>query len=157
MLDIDPRTRGGARESDMTTASTPQGGVVLPLSDLRRRLAFAVILAAAFGTCLVFTVIPPILPELAKQFGGGRSGELSAQMALTMPSLGWLIGGAVSGWLVSRLGLRVVIVASMLGLGLFGGLGGVISDLFAFGASRFALGFACAFLITGSATLLANI
>jgi MFS family permease len=141
----------------MSSSSAPQGGVVLPLSDLRRRLAFALILAAAFGASLVFSVIPPVLPALARHFGGGRAGELSAQFALTMPSLGWLIGGAASGWVVSRLGLRPVIVAAILGLGLFGALGGIIADVKLFAAARFALGFSTAFLITACATLLANI
>ena len=134
-----------------------QGGVVLPLSDVRRRLAFALILVIAFGSSLVFSVPPPVLQAIAKQFGGGHAGEFNAQFGSTAPSLGWLIGGVLSGWVLARLGRRPVIIAAIIGLGLFGSIGAVLPSPAAFIASRLALGFSVAFGITACVTLLADI
>src|SRR5258708_7795349 len=104
----------GVEEAWMDSAEALSGEVLLPLSPAHRRLAFAAVLAAAVGACLVYTVLPPVLPALALQFGGGRQGELGAQMAMTSPSLGWLIGGGFSGWGVKRFGTRRTSIAAIL-------------------------------------------
>jgi MFS family permease len=127
------------------------------LSDIRRRFAFSVVLAASVGASLVFSVLPPILPALARHFGGGKAGELSAQFAMTMPSLGWLIGGAISGWVLARAGVRWMIIVSMGALGLLGAIGGMASDITTFLATRLGLGFAGAFMFTACITLLTHL
>lgn len=132
-------------------------GALRPLSDIRRRMALAVILAAAFGASLVFSVLPPILPALDHHFGGGKAGELSAQFAMTLPSLGWLFGGAISGWVLARTGVRRMIIVSLGALGLIGALGGLAPDVTTFLATRLAIGFAGAFMYTACITLLIDI
>lgn len=134
-----------------------QGDGFQPLSKARRGFAFGVVLTSAFGACLVFSLLPPILPALARHFGGGRTGELSAQFAMTMPSLGWLIGGAISGWVLARTGVRWMIIVSMGALGLLGAIGGLAPDVGSFLATRLVLGFAGAFMVTACVTLLTNV
>lgn len=139
------------------SSSSPPDGAAYVLSDFRRRLAFSLVLAATFGAALVFAILPPILPSLAEHFGGGRGGEVSAQLGLTMPSLGWLVGGGLSGWAIGRLGMRATMIAAILMVGVAGAAAGVLPDVISFAASRFALGFAGAFMITGAITLLSDI
>jgi MFS family permease len=140
----------------MSSPSAPDG-VVQPLSDFRRRLAFSLVLVATMAASLVFSILPPILPALAAHFGGGRTGELSAQLGLAMPSLGWLIGGGISGWIVGRAGMRPTIVGAMILLGVSGVAAAFLPDVLSFAISRLVLGFAGAFMITVAITLLADI
>lgn len=140
----------------MSSLSAPDGAQQ-PLSDFRRRLAFSLVLAVTAGASLIFTVLPPILPALAAHFGGGRAGELSAQLGLAMPSLGWLIGGGLSGWIVGRAGMRPTIVASILLIGVSGVAAAFVPDVVSFAVSRFVVGFAAAFMVTVAITILADI
>jgi MFS family permease len=138
-------------------SSSPAVGAAEPLSDFRRRLAFSLVLASTAGAALIFALLPPILPALAAHFGGGRTGELSAQLGLTMPSLGWLFGGGLSGWVIGRLGMRGTMIAAIAAMGLAGIAPAFLSDVVSFAVSRFALGFGGAFMITAAITLLAGI
>jgi len=140
----------------MSSPSTPSVGAP-PLSNFRRRISFALVLAVTVGASLVFSLLPPLLPALALHFGGGREGEMSAQLALSMPSLGWLFGGAVSGFVLGRVGMRPTVIGAILAVGAIGAAAGLLSDVVAFAAARFALGFAGSFMLTGAYTILADI
>jgi MFS family permease len=135
----------------------PPGGVVQPLSDFRRRLAFSLVLAITFGAALIFTVIPPLLPALAEHFGGGEAGELSAQLGLMMPSLGWLFGGALAGLVLPRVGMRNMIVGGVVLVGISGAAGALMATPVAFAVTRFVAGLAGSFMVTAVVVLLANI
>lgn len=140
----------------MSSIPTP-GGVVQPLSDFRRRLAFSLVLAITFGASLIFTVLPPLLPALAEHFGGGEAGELSAQLGLLMPSLGWLFGAALAGVLLPRIGTRNMIIGGVLGVGIAGAAGALTATPVTFAITRFVVGVAGSFMVTAVVVLLANI
>ena len=95
----------------MSASSLPMDGVVQPLSVSRRRLAFSLVLAVTLVASMIFTVLPPILPALAEHFGGGQKGEFAAQLGLMTPSIGWLLGAAVVGWVMPRVGIRATVGA----------------------------------------------
>lgn len=130
---------------------------LISLSVGRRRLALAVALTAAVGGTLIFAVMPPLLPAMATDFGGGSQGELSAQMALTMPSFGWLLCSGLSGFMLARLGIRMSIIVSLAAVGLFGTLAAWMTGIFGLAATRFATGFAAALMTTACMSLLAAI
>jgi MFS family permease len=83
-------------------------------------IAFA---GAFLGT--VFTTVAPVLPLIAAHYGGGHDGAFVAEWLLTMPSIGIMVGGPTSGWLVERFGARTVLLACF---GVFGVAG--LSGLF---------------------------
>lgn len=130
---------------------------LIPLSARRRKLAFSVALSAAVGGTLIFAVMPPLLPAMAVDFGGGSQGELSAQMALTMPSFGWLLGSGLSGFLLARFGMRLSILLSLAAIGLFGSWAAWMTGIAGLAATRFAAGCAAALLTTACMSLLATI
>ncbi len=74
---------------------------------------------------LIFTVLGPVLPAVAGHFGGER---LTAQMIMTMPSLGIMVGGPIGGWLVERHGVRRVILWMLVAYALSGCAGFVLDD-----------------------------
>jgi MFS family permease len=126
-------------------------------SALRRRLAFAVILSSAFGTSLVYSVVQPILPVLAAQFGGGEAGEHFAQLAATTPAIGMLTGGLIGGWLIALVGKRPVILAAIAAMGILGVAEAFLVDPKVFLADRIALGLGASLMATACVTLLGDL
>jgi len=55
---------------------------IIPLNARRRKLAFPVVLPAAVGDTLIFAVMPPLLPAMAVDFGGGLSGFLLVRFGM---------------------------------------------------------------------------
>jgi MFS family permease len=137
--------------------ATIDGGVQAPAKpDARgatmRRLAFTVILASAFAASMIYSVVQPVVPMLAAQFG-----ERMAQMAITVPAIGMLLGGLVGGWVMAAVGKRPLILVSIVALGVLGSAGGLLQSPLAFFASRMALGVAAVFFSTACITLLAEL
>jgi MFS family permease len=127
-----------------------------PPSPLRRRLTFIVVLSSALAASLIFSVIHPIMPMLARHFGG-RDGIQSAQMAIIMPNVGLLAAGALSGWILAQFGTRQVILVTLAGFGAAGVYSGLSPDAFGFFSSRLVLGACSALLSTACVTLLAEL
>jgi MFS family permease len=126
-------------------------------SALRRRMAFIVILSSAFLTSLVYSVVQPILPVLAANFGGGQAGEHFAQLAATTPAIGMLVGGLIGGWLIALVGKRPVILAALVAMGILGVAEAFLSDPKTFLADRVALGLGASLMATACVTLLGDL
>ncbi len=94
-----------------------------------------------------------MLPAVAGHFGGER---LTAQMIMTMPSLGIMIGGPIGGWLVERHGVRRIILWMLVVYALSGCAGFVLDDRWTMMASRFVLGAASAGVIACTMSLIAE-
>jgi MFS family permease len=129
----------------------------MALGSARRGLVFLVVLLCGVATSMVYTVVSPILPKISDHFGGGRSGEMSSQLGASMPGLGIILGGALSGWVVARLGLRPLLILAIVAFGVFGAAGGYFSHLWGFSVTRLMLGFAGTFMTTAVVALLAEI
>jgi MFS family permease len=137
-----------------------KGGIApagLALGDVKRRLVLLLMLFTGICATAVYTALSPILPKLAEHFGGSGGGELTAQLGMAMPSIGIMLGGVLSGWVVARIGLRPLLLAAIVGYGVFGAAGGYFGDIWSFSATRLLLGFCGAFLTTASVTLLAEL
>lgn len=122
-------------------------------SALNQRLLLGVMLCGSPLMALIFTVIGPVLPAVAGHFGGER---LTAQMIMTMPSLGIMIGGPITGWLVERFGVRRVILVMLALYGVSGCAGFVLDDRWSMLLSRFVLGAASAGVIACTLTLISE-
>jgi hypothetical protein len=62
-----------------------------------RPLTTAALLTAQVGQSLTFVMLPPVLPQIARYFGGGARGELIAQQMSVFPFLGLMVGALLSG------------------------------------------------------------
>lgn len=72
--------------------------------SIKNAIAMAAILCGSTSVALVFTAVAPVLPAIAKAFSTGGDGALFAQLMMTAPALGLMVGGPFTGWLVSRWG-----------------------------------------------------
>jgi len=118
-------------------------------------LLFATMMLGHFAQGLTFTAFAPALPQLAHYFGGGSHGELVAQLTLTISALGMMVGALASGWIVDRLGYRVVLLGALLCYGALGSGGLVLQSAAGLLGSRFGVGFAGACLVTTCVSLIA--
>jgi MFS family permease len=85
---------------------SPRPTVPMPSGPVWRAIAYVLLLSSAPCSTIIFAALGPILPTLATVFGHGSKGSFVAQMIMAMPGLGTLFGGAISGVLLERLGLR---------------------------------------------------
>lgn len=83
------------------------------LERLRQGVAVSVMLSGAVLMALIFTVLSPVLPEIAEHFAG-RGGAVISQLIMSVPGLGVIIGGLTGGVLVDRLGRRPMLYAALI-------------------------------------------
>lgn len=135
--------------TDVRTASRRE-------SRLRRGVILAALLTGPMFLTMVFTVLPPCLPGIAAHFGGGATGQLTAQLVMTLPSIGLMIGGPLSGWIIDRYDARRVMFAALLAYALLGSAGAILSGRWGLLASRFLLGFVACMLVNATNTLISQ-
>jgi MFS family permease len=127
------------------TAAVParRGGVLLML----------VLLSGAPAMAMMFTVLGPVLPGLMQHFAAWGDGALIAQLVMTTPSIGLVLGGAPNGWLVERFGGAAVLKGSLFVYGLAGAAGLLLDGLPAFLVTRFVVGFTASGIATAALAL----
>ena len=131
--------RGAIRTSDrMAIQPTPAPHVKPPVT------ALAVLLAGSPLMAMMFAALGPTLPLLAKHFGG----PFAAQMIMTVPAIGVVIGGLVAGVMVDRFGPRPILLAGLAAYGLAGSSGLYVDNLTILLAARLILGLAVAHVST---------
>lgn len=118
------------------------------------RLLILVLLASGMCSAIMYSSITPVLPGLAAFFGGGEQGSFLAQSVMTMPGLGMMVGGPLSGLLIERLGERRVIIGSLVLFSLAGAAGLVLNNAAGLLGSRFLVGVAASSFTTASLTLM---
>jgi len=119
----------------------------------RALLTLLLVLVPPVFTAMMGTPVVPIIPAVTRHFGGGNAGALAAQMMVTIPCIGVIVGGPVSGWLIERIGIRAVIIGSALLMGLAGVSGAFTDGVEIFLVSRFLVGFGAAGGYTALLTL----
>jgi len=121
----------------------------------RLRWAMPVLLASSPAMALLYTAVSPVLPELA-DYLGGDPGEaaLMAQLVMMVPSIGLMVGGPLTGWLVDRLGARFLLIACAGIYALTGSAGLYLDSAWSLLLTRFFLGMAAAGLGTSTLVLI---
>lgn len=104
-------------------------------------------------TALVFTLLAPVLPDIAAHFGS-TGGAFIAQMVMTMPGAGIIVGGIAGGLLVVRIGIRPALFGGLAVFGIAGAAPLFVDDAWALLLSRFVLGLAAATVQTALVTLI---
>lgn len=89
---------------------------------------------------LTFSTIAPVLPAIGKHFGSDTGSTFFAQWIMTAPALGLMLGGALSGFLIDKIGPRFLIITALCLFALGGSAGLYLDDPVAMLFSRFLLG-----------------
>lgn len=111
-------------------------------------LALVAIFGGHAGLALIYDALPPILVQLANNFGGGPRGEVIAQFASSLPYFGVMIAGLTTPFPVRRWGIRNVLLVALLLFGLLGSSGALIEKAELLLATRFLLGLAVGTMVT---------
>lgn len=119
---------------------------VVSISRGHPRLLFATLTLGHMSQGLAFTAFLAALPQMARDLG--EHGEVVAQMTVALAALGLLIGSLASGSILEKAGTRPVLLASLFIYGAAGAGGLVLRDPTLLLATRFAVGFASACLVT---------
>jgi MFS family permease len=120
------------------------------------RFELPLLLSSGMCMALIFVAISPVLPGMAAHFGGAGGGAFLAQMAMTLPGIGLIIGGLLTGWLVERRGPRGVLAFGLAMYAATGAAGLVADNATALLASRWLLGFAAAGLATSTTAVIGS-
>jgi MFS family permease len=123
------------------------------MGRLRALFALLLVLVPPVFTAMMGTPVVPIIPAVAKHFGGGDAGAFAAQMMVTVPCIGVIIGGPVAGWLIERIGIRAVLIGSALLMSAAGVSGAFAHGIELFLFSRLLVGFGAAGGYTALLTL----
>ncbi|MEP6784514.1 MAG: MFS transporter [Sphingomonadales bacterium] len=105
---------------------------------------------------LMFAALGPVLPLMAEHFGGRTGGALAAQMILTMPAIGVILGGIAGGYSVERWGPKPVLVVALIAYAILGASGYLIDNLSILLVTRFLVGFSVAHVGTSIAVVVAS-
>ena len=105
---------------------------------------------------LMFTALGPVLPGLAHHFAVAGDGALAAQLIMTMPSIGIVLGGPVTGWMVERLGARPLLLGGLLMYALAGSAGLYIDVIPVLLFTRLLVGLAASSVATSTLAIIAE-
>ncbi|HTJ62736.1 MAG TPA: MFS transporter [Alphaproteobacteria bacterium] len=120
------------------------------LSRLQTWLAIAVMLSGTTFVALVVTAVAPIMHRIAEHFGQGTDGKTVAYGVAIMPSIGIMIGGPITGWVIERVGSRNLLLLVLALFGLTGSAGLYLDDIQLLIVTRFILGISAAGIVTGT-------
>jgi MFS family permease len=123
-------------------------------SGWRKWLLMMVLVSSAPCMALIFTALGPVLSGLAGHFAQGRDGALVAQMVMTVPSIGIILGGPCTGWMVERWSARRVLFGALVCYSVAGCAGLLLDHPYLLLASRLALGLSAAGVATSTLALI---
>lgn len=112
----------------------------------RPALLFWTLMLGLMSQGFAFTAFVAALPQMAAEFGS--RGAFVAQMTMGVASLGLMVGALASGWVLERVGTRVLLLVSTLLYGVAGAGGLVLHAIPLLLLSRFAVGLAAACMVT---------
>jgi MFS family permease len=116
-------------------------------------LVLIVALSGAVLSSFQTAVVAPLGSRIAEHFGGGNQGAMVAQLTITLPAIGVIVGGVVSAGLLARFGYRPVIVGCAAVLAVAGSSGLWLDAMIPFLAARLLVGFSAVILFGGLTAL----
>src|SRR5688572_2540112 len=117
----------------------------------------SVLVACGLSVSLIFTAIGPVLSSLSARYGGGVRGDVIAQLMMTLPSVGVIIGGPLAGVFAGWWGARSLLLASLFAYGVAGCAGIFVEEPYTLLATRFLLGAAAAGVATAATALIGEL
>lgn len=121
------------------------------LLSLRTIIGLAILSLGSFLVGAMLTVVIPVLPNIAREMGGGDV-AVAVQMLIAMPMLGLVLGGFGAGFLFRRFQPRTVFLGGLVAYGLIGVAGFGLSLPLLIG-SRLLIGIVAAVIAAASTAL----
>ena len=117
-------------------------------------MTVAVMLSGGLMMAIVVSAMTPVAHEAAAYFAskGGHDGDLVAQMIMTVPAIGIILGGPICGFLIDRMGSKPFLLTILAIYGISGSAGLYLDSATGLMASRFVLGLATAGSMTAMIT-----
>lgn len=106
---------------------------------------------------LVFVALAPVLAQVAEHFGGGTSGAFAAQMLMSTPALGIVVGGPLWGFVLRATGPCAALQLALVAYAASGLSGLLIDESSLLIGTRFVLGVAVAGVITTTSYLIGQV
>jgi MFS family permease len=120
---------GSSAEPGGTSAATPR----------LNPFAVAVLLSGSIMMALIFTVLSPVLPQIADHYAPS-GGVTIAQLIMSAPGVGVIVGGLSGGLMVDRFGRKRMLCIALLIFALAGCAPLYLDDAWGLLASRAVLG-----------------
>ena len=116
-----------------------------------------IILVSAIPSSLLYTIMTPVIQKMQTELATGPDDAMLLRVALTVGSAATMIGAPIAGWIIDRIGVRLLMIGVVLLFAGFGSLVFVIHDLHVLIAARFIQGLAVAGSLVTGTTLLGKI
>jgi len=127
-----------------------------PALTPRDYAGMGVMVSGGLWMALIFTAIAPILSAMSKALGNGGDGYWIGQLTMTMPDIGIIVGGPLAGFLVDRIGSRMLLFISLALYAVAGSAGLFADDGTVMLSTRLILGFAGAGIATSTTALIGD-
>lgn len=123
--------------------------------SIRDGMMLVVLVSSAPCMALMFTALGPVLPGIASHYASFGDSALVAQMVMTMPGIGIIVGGPLMGWLVERFGARLLLFFSLGTYSIAGSAGLYLDAIVVLLASRLMVGVAASGVATSALSIIA--
>ncbi len=131
-------------------------GLQSPAMRARLRLGTIVLLSAVGFSSLLSTALTPALSKITAHFGGGGTGDLTAQNIVTMAAVGILIGSPLVGLVSKWIDTRRILILSLAIYAVAGSAGMYLESTTALLASRFVQGLGTAGISVATASMIGD-
>lgn len=126
------------------------------ITGFREWMAVAIMLSGGFMLALVVSAMSPVAAAAAKYFAKDGDGDLVAQMIVTVPAIGVIIGGPLCGWLIARFGSKRFLLVALGVFAVAGSAGLYLDNAMILLVSRFTLGLATSGIVTAMITMISD-
>jgi len=128
------------------------------IRGFREWMAVILMLSGGVMLGLVVAAMSPVAHKAALYFASRNKadGDLVAQMIVTAPSIGIIVGGPLSGWLIGFTGAKRFFLGALAIFGLAGSAGLYLEDASTLLASRFILGLATSGIVTAMIVMISE-
>ena len=128
------------------------------IKGFREWMAVILMLSGGVMLGLVVAAMSPVAHKAALYFASRNKadGDLVAQMIVTAPSIGIIVGGPLSGWLIGFTGAKRFFLGALALFGLAGSAGLYLEDASLLLGSRFTLGLATSGIVTAMIVLISE-
>jgi MFS family permease len=126
------------------------------ITGFREWMSVAIMLSGGFMLALVVSAMSPVAALAAQYFSKDGHGDLVAQMIVTAPAIGVILGGPLCGWLIARFGSKRFLLAALAIFGVAGSAGLYLDDAMILLVTRFLLGLATSGIVTAMITMISE-